>query len=147
MLVSVTRLRVRSIRYLPVFMWKNFLTSRQIIRSAGFSGGKLLIDAHRTFWTLTTWETEQHMKAFRGSGSHVRVMPRLPKWCDEASYTHWVTAEAGVPTWPEAYTHLVSEGRLSRVAHPSANHQARQFAKPRLSPLIGTGLKPARRKH
>jgi hypothetical protein len=143
MLASVTRLRVRSVRYVLAFVWKTFLTQRQVVRAPGFLGGRLLIDAGRTFWTLTVWESERAMKAFRGSGPHSQVMPQLVEWCDEASYAHWVPTEASVPTWPEAYEHLVGEGHLSRVAHPSRGHDAGLFAKPRLNPLIGQELKPA----
>ncbi len=84
------------------------------------------------------------MKAFRGSGPHAKVMPRLVEWCDEASYAHWTPSGDVVPFWQEAYDHLKGEGRMSRVAHPSPSHDARQFAKPRLTPLIGLDLKPAR---
>lgn len=143
MVASVTRLRVRFVRYLPAFMWKTFLAQRQVMRTPGFLGGRLLIDTGRTFWTLTLWESEQAMKAFRGSGAHARVMPRLLEWCDEASYAHWAPASDAVPTWPEAYEHLATEGRLSRVAHPSPDHEARHFARPRLKPLIGQDLKAA----
>ena len=80
------------------------------------------------------------MKAFRGSGAHAAVMPRLLKWCDEASYAHWEAAPAEVPGWPEAYEHLLKDGRLSRVENPSEDHEARRFAPPRLSPLIGQNL-------
>jgi len=82
------------------------------------------------------------MKAFRGTAPHAKVMPRLVEWCVEASYAHWVPTGTSVPSWPEAYEHLVAEGRLSRVAHPSPAHDARQFAKPRLRPLIALDLKP-----
>ena len=83
------------------------------------------------------------MKAFRGSGPHAKAMPLLVNWCDEAAYAHWTQNSAAVPAWPDAYEHLVNEGRLSRVAHPSPSHEARQFPKPRLKPLIGFELKPA----
>ena|SRR5437879_4977056 len=143
MFASVTRLRVRFVRYLPGFVWKTFLAQRQIMRASGFFGGKLLVDTRRTFWTLTVWESEQAMKAFRGSGAHARVMPRLVEWCDEAAYAHWVSTNDTLPDWPEAYEHLVNEGRLSRVARPSPDHDARHFAPPRLKPLIGLDLEPA----
>ena len=143
MLASVTRVRVRSVRYLPSFVWDTFLSQRQALRASGFLGGRLLLDAHRTFWTLTEWESERAMKAFRGTAPHAKVMPRLVEWCDEASYAHWIPIGASVPSWPEAYEHLVAAGRLSRVAHPSPAHDARQFAKPRLRPLIGLDLNPA----
>lgn len=145
MLASVTRLRVRAFAYLPAFLWMTFRSQRQVSRAEGFAGGKLLVDFHRTYWTLTVWESERAIKQFRGSGAHGEVMPKLATWCDEASYAHWTIADAEVPSWPEAYTHLVSEGHLSRVEHPSPDHAARRFPQPRLKPLIGQNLKPAAR--
>lgn len=59
MLVSVTRLRVRSFLNLPAFLWMTFLAQRQTVRAPGFIGGRLLIDYQRTFWTLTVWENEK----------------------------------------------------------------------------------------
>jgi hypothetical protein len=95
-----------------------------------------------TFWTLTVWESEQALRGFRGSGAHARVMARLPEWCNEAAYGHWVQTGDSTPTWGEAHERLVAEGRLSRVAHPTENHFARRFAEPRLKPLIGFDMKP-----
>jgi hypothetical protein len=83
------------------------------------------------------------MKAFRGSGAHAQAMPKLAEWCDEASYAHWVAVDGSIPDWPEAYQRLVSEGKLSRVSHPSPDHKARRFPNPRLHPSIGKNLKPA----
>jgi hypothetical protein len=144
-IVSVTRLRVRSLRYLPAFLWNTFFADRQVARSDGFLGGRLLVDRRHTYWTLTLWKSEQAMKAFRGSGAHAKVMPKLAEWCDEAAYMHWSTESVVVPSWKEAYERLVSEGRLSRVNHPSPDHEARKFAEPRLSPPIGKEMRPARR--
>ena len=146
MIASVTRLRVQSFAYLPAFLWMTFRSQRQVCRAAGFAGGRLLIDSNRTFWTLTVWEDEHAMRQFRGSGAHAQVMPRLVQWCDEAAYTHWTVAESVVPEWGDAYQHLVNNGRLSRVAHPSADHETRRFPQPRLQPLIGQNMKPAARK-
>jgi heme-degrading monooxygenase HmoA len=145
MLASVTRLRVRLPRYLPAFLWYTFLTRRQLIRATGFRGGRLLLDAKRTFWTLTLWNTERDMKAYRGSNAHAKVMPRLAEWCDEAAYAHWTQNDDFVPSWQSAFEHLEKEGRLSKVAHPSLDHKARRFPFPRLSPLIGADIKPRTR--
>jgi hypothetical protein len=144
MVASVTRLRVRSAFLLPIFLWKTFRAQRQVVRASGFVGGRLLVDVKRTYWTMTVWENEKAMKAFRGSGAHAAVMPKLVDWCDEAAYTHWDAFNEAVPEWPEAYDRLVKQGRLSRVALPSPDHEARRFPAPRLSPLIGQELKPAR---
>lgn len=142
MFASVTRLRVRSAIILPAFLWSTFSTQRQVVRAPGFFGGRLLVDTHRTYWTLTVWENERAVKAFRGSGAHARVMPRLSRWCDEGAYAHWEIVGNAIPTWPEAYEQLVNGGKLSRVDQPSAEHVARIFPRPRLKPLIGNDLKP-----
>jgi hypothetical protein len=141
MLSSVTRLRVRSIRFLPAFLWYTFQTQHQVERAPGFVGGRLLVDTKNTYWTLTVWESEKAMKAFRGAGAHARVMSRLPKWCDEAAYAHWSPQDDTIPEWTEAHQRLVAEGRLSRVDHPAPSHTDRQFPSPRLSPLIGGDIK------
>lgn len=146
MVVSVTRLRVRTNWDLPEFIWYTFCSQGQVVRANGFRGGRLLVDAHRTFWTMTAWADERAMKAFRGSGAHARVMPKLFNWCDEAAYTHWLAADEKLPEWPEAHERLQSEGRLSRVAQPSPDHNAKRFAKPRLRPLIGNDLRPRKTK-
>jgi hypothetical protein len=142
MLASVTRLRVRSFLNVPAFLWMTFLVQRQTARAPGFLGGRLLIDDLHTYWTLTVWEDEKSMKAFRGSGPHALVMPKLAEWCDEAAYAHWVSDRL-ISSWPEAYDRLLSAGRLSHVARPSQDHESRRFRKPRLQPLIGLNLKPA----
>src|SRR5258708_24664271 len=122
MIASVIRLRVRSAFYIIAFLWINLRSKRQVVRTSGFRGGKLLIDAKRTYWTLTVWEDERAMKSFRGSGAHAAVMPKLVEWCDEASYAHWSSANEGLPDLPEAYQGLVKGGRLAHVAHPSVDH-------------------------
>lgn len=142
MVVSVTRLRVRRWRHIPGFMWYTFASQRQVVRAAGFSGGRLLIDARRTFWTLTAWEDERAMKSFRGTGAHAQVMPRLFQWCDEAAYAHWTVPDGKIPDWLQAYEQLSREDRLSRVAHPSNDYLERRFSKPRLQPLVGNKLGP-----
>ncbi len=145
MLLSVTRLRVRLAWHMPAFLWQTFRSTRQVARAPGFLGGRLLVDKHRTFWTLTAWDDERAMKAFRGSGAHSQVMPRLFRWCDEAAYAHWTPAEEKIADWPEAYERMTHEGRLSRVAHPSADHDAKRFASPRLKPLIGREIDPPKK--
>jgi hypothetical protein len=142
MFVSVTRLRIRSFWYFLPFLWMTLRSQRQVTRASGFLGGRLLMDAKRTFWTLTTWDDERSMKAFRGAGPHGKAMRRLAQWCDEASYAHWTTASAAIPDWPEAYEQLVSLGHLSRVEHPSPDHEARHFPKPRIGARRSNLLKP-----
>ena len=142
MIISATRLRVRSALLLVPFVFRTFRAQRQVVRAPGFVGGRLLIDRRRTFWTLTVWESEKAMRDYRGSGAHKDVMPRLADWCDEASVVHWTTEDTEIPSWSEAAERMRRDGRPSRVGHPSADHEALRFPDPRLEPMIGQELRP-----
>jgi hypothetical protein len=142
-LISVTRLRVRSIRYLLQFFWQALASTRQAERAPGFLGGRIMREAGNTFWTVTAWNDLAAMKAYRDAGAHRGAMPRLLDWCDEASVVHWDQESSQLPDWPEAYRRMVSEGRLSKVKQPSQAHIAKQIPQPRLNGDEGKKLKPA----
>ena len=125
--ISVTRLRVKSIFFLLPFIRANEASVKEIKKSKGFLKGKELIDKKLTFWTITIWENEESMKEFRSSTSHRIAMQHLPKWCDEASYHHWVQEETEFPTWDNISEKLYSEGRLSKVRNPSKAQVENQF--------------------
>jgi hypothetical protein len=129
-LISVTRLRVRSWRYLPQFTWQSLRSMRQAQRSTGFLGGKILRDANNTFWTMTLWNDEAAMSAFRIAGAHGKVMPNLLNWCDEATVAHWNQDGLEPPSWPQAYQRIVNQGRPSKVRHPSQAQRSNQIPAP-----------------
>jgi heme-degrading monooxygenase HmoA len=140
--ISVTRLRVRSLRYLLQFVWQALKTARQAERAPGFLKGRLARDAKNVFWTVTAWETETAMKAYRDSGAHKGAMPKLLDWCDEASIAHWQQEDRELPNWQEAHRHMVVEGRMSKVRYPSAAQAAKQITAPTISGNSGRALKP-----
>ncbi len=142
-LISVTRLRVRSIRYLLQFVWQALASGRQAERAPGFLGGRIVREARNTFWTVTAWNDIAAMKAFRDVGVHRGVMPKLLDWCDEASVVHWDQESSQLPDWPEAYRRMVSEGRPSKVNRPSQAQIAKQIAEPRLHGDEGKKLTPS----
>jgi hypothetical protein len=129
--ISITRLRIRSIFYLPQFVWHTLKSRRQAQRSSGFLGGRLMPDRGNTFWTVTAWKDEAAMRAYRGSNAHMKAMPRLLDWCDEASVAHWEQPGAELPDWAEAHRHMVAGGRMSKVNHPSAAQLAKKIAEPK----------------
>jgi hypothetical protein len=133
--VSVTRLRVRSWRYLPAFLIQSFRALRQAKRADGNLGASVLRDANLAFWTRTVWSGEAVMRAFMRSGAHRQVMLLLPKWCDEAALVHWVQDGPDRPSWLEAHRRLRQQGRRSRVDHPSEAHRRFDIPAPRLSSL------------
>jgi hypothetical protein len=118
-LISVTRLRVRSFIYLPQFFWGTFKSIRQVERSSGFLGGRLLVNGKNVFWTMTVWKDQAAMNAYRTGGAHSKAMPKLLKWCSEAAVVHWNQESPEIPDWQEAQLHMEKEGRLSKVNHPS----------------------------
>lgn len=123
--MSLTRLRLRSPRFVPGFIWYAVGSRRQMRRAPGFLEGRLLADRHLAFWTLTAWSDEAAMKRWRNAGEHGKSMGRLKHWCDEAGVARWELAEGTLlPDWPVCHRQLVTAGRLTPVLHPSAAQQA-----------------------
>jgi Domain of unknown function (DUF3291) len=131
--VSVTRLRVRSWRYLPAFLIQSLRALQQAKRADGNLAAAVLRDANLAFWTRTMWTGEAAMRSFMRSGAHRNVMPRLTKWCDGAAVAHWVQDGPEPPTWQEAHRRLRQQGRRSRVDHPTEAHRRFDIPAPRTS--------------
>ena len=125
--ISVTRLRVRSVFTLPKFMLANEASVKELKRINGFLAGKELIDKHLTFWTLTMWKDENAMRLFRNSDPHRKAMQKLPFWCCEASYFHWIQEGEELPSWEVCSQKLLQEGKPTKVRKPSANQQNNSF--------------------
>ena len=128
--ISVTRLRLRSLRYLPPFLWHTLRSLLQAKRAPGNLSAKTRRAADGAFWTLTAWDAAAAMRAYRNSGAHKRAMPKLLEWCDEASIGHWEQEPAEPPDWREAHRRMVETGRLSKVNHPSARQKAGEMPAP-----------------
>lgn len=143
-IVSVTRLHVRSLLYLPRFFWRVLRISRQTRRSAGFLDGQLANEGVSAYWTLTVWDNGASMRSFRDSGAHARTMRNLLDWCDEASFVHWEEERPVLPPVDEAYQRLRQFGRVSKVLHPSPMHAKGQTAGS-APPRPGQRLRPVRR--
>jgi heme-degrading monooxygenase HmoA len=77
--VSITRLRLRSWRFVPGFLWHALLSGRQARSAPGNLAALTLRDANLTFWTCTVWQDEAAMRAFMTSGAHRDAMSRLPE--------------------------------------------------------------------
>jgi hypothetical protein len=128
--ISITRLRVRSWRFLPPFALRTLMIARQSARAEGNLAVALLRDKRNTFWTGTSWSSEEAMKAFMHAGPHGPAMRQLLNWCDEAALVRWMQAGAELPSWEEAHRRIQAEGRPSKVNHPSPVHTAHVFPAP-----------------
>ena len=130
MLVSVTRLRLRSARYLLPFIVYSLRSMSQAKRSPGNIAADARRDKHGGYWTRSVWRDAESMRAFMTSGPHKQAMPRLLDWCDEAALVHWEQESDGLPGWQEAHTRLVAEGRRSKVRYPSPAHESLDYPPP-----------------
>ena len=143
-LISLTRLRLASPRYLPGFVWYALRSSSQARRSPGFLGMRLLADRRLVFWTATAWDDLSSMKTYRSAGAHKVAMRYLAEWCDEASVTRWVGPVDSMSDWRAAHARMVAEGEASHVRRPSPAQATRRWAQPRTRPPIVLAV-PGRR--
>ena len=138
--VSVTRLHLRSRRFLIPFAIYTLRSALQAKRSAGFRGGRIGNDADGGNWTITAWTSEADMRSFRNAGVHAVAMRKLLDWCDEASFTHYLSDDGDPPSAGAAYQRL-SAGKTSKVNHPSAARAAGRTVS-ELMPRFGLNLRP-----
>lgn len=116
---------------MPAFALHAMRSSAQVRRAPGFITGSLLADRERTFWTMTLWRDQADMRLYMTGGAHLKAMPRLGGWCDEASVVHWRQTSDIAPDWPEADRRMRNDGRPSRVRHPGAAHRDLAYRAPR----------------
>jgi hypothetical protein len=121
-LASVTRLRLRSLRFSPLLFWRAFRSLRQARSTGGCAAADARTIRGRVFWTRSVWRDRQATRAFMTGGAHAAAMRRLPHWCDEAAVVHWEQASSELPCWSEAEARMRTAGRTSRVLHPSPAH-------------------------
>lgn len=141
--ISITRLRLRSVRFLPLFAVHAIRAFSQTRKAAGFRDGSALTDRQWTFWTMTSWDDQDSMRRYMMSGSHKTAMPYLTTWCDEASVVHWDQANDDLPSWSDAGQRMRESGRASKVRFPSPTHASLDFRPPRVT---GAGpIRPAPR--
>ena len=129
-IVSVTRLRLRSFRFLISLYWATRKLRRALEKTPGFLKGKLLAERNQTFWTMSLWNDLDSMVAFRNSKVHRAIMPNAARWCNEASVVHWETESDKLPDWDEAHRRMSEFGKPSPVKFPSSDYKARRYKKP-----------------
>lgn len=120
--VSITRLRLRSPLFLPLFIRHAIPSSQQSATAPGNVLTQTRNQGLTTFWTFTIWQDEAAMRHYMVSGAHRKAMPTLSQMCDEASTVHWVQDNYELPSWEEIRRRMVANGRVYPLQYPSANH-------------------------
>lgn len=123
-IVSVTRLHLRSWRFLPGFVWYTRRSMRQAKRTQGNLGVIVRKTKGPAFWTLAMWRDNQAIRAFVPASPHKEAMQKLPYWCDEAAFADWEQDTDEWPSWETATHRLAATGRLVSVLHPSEQQKA-----------------------
>lgn len=144
-LVSVTRLHLKSPMYVPAWLWHTAQSTWQIINTPGFVGGELVVDKYGGAWTLTMWKNEVAMHNYRNSGAHRQVMPFIQKWCDEAAVVHWEQADGNLPDMAQAMSYMVENGRFTRLSQPSSRHREQKIPAPSSVATPGLPLSPRKK--
>jgi hypothetical protein len=139
--ISVTRLRPRAVRFLPIIAFHTLRSRRQLKSAQGFIGGYLGSGPKLALWTVTVWTDETSMRTYRNTAEHLKAMPQLIRFCDEASVVHWSSRDAAIPP-PADIAERMSGGRTSKLRHPSAAHAAGDPWPDRNIPFKGPHLKP-----
>lgn len=104
MVVSITRLRLKSIFAWPAFAWWTFRVQRQAHRAPGvlFVGTRSLGGGF--YATMTAWNDETSLDRFQSSGAHGAVIRRASKLVDYLQSTRF-EAET-LPEWEHALRRL-----------------------------------------
>jgi hypothetical protein len=141
-ITSITRLRIRHWRFLPAFALHTLRSRNQILKAEGFLGGYLAGGPRRASWTVTVWEDLDSMRAYRRTGAHLKAMPKLVDWCDEASVAT-IPNSTSTPLPPEEAAILLrSDGRISKVKNPAPHQAAGNLWPDNIPPRIGMHLRP-----
>jgi hypothetical protein len=117
-------------------------SQRQLRRSDGFIAGYTAMGPKFTFWTVTVWRDRDAMAAFRRSGRHLKAMPKLLNWCDEAAVATLSETGDSPPEPAEAAQRLLQDGRISKVRHPSLAHARGELWPDRVLPRRGSTILP-----
>jgi hypothetical protein len=126
--VVATRFTVRRARDLPRFLSGSMAAGRQARRSAGFVSGRLRVEPRSgVFWTLTAWESGRDMVAFRDSGVHAVLVPKLAAWAGEAVFGVWNSADRALPGWGEVSRRVAEHPNFAPLDYPAPAQRGRRF--------------------
>lgn len=122
--VVVTRTVMARPKHLAPFAWQSLRVGFQARRSPGYVAGAMRISRGWVFWTLTVWRDGRAMAAFRSSGVHGQVMPRLAGWASEGAFAAWRIPDEQLPSWAQAQDELHRHPSFTALDAPGVAHRA-----------------------
>ncbi|PLT32817.1 DUF3291 domain-containing protein [Bacillus sp. V5-8f] len=104
MFISVTRMRLKGKRKLPIFIWHTMKSISQSRRAEGLLYSSFHKEGWDTYLTLTIWENQNNINEYRNEGSHFKAMKISRKIADKLELIHWEGDHQ--PTWEECKERL-----------------------------------------
>ncbi|ELS33890.1 MULTISPECIES: hypothetical protein [Pseudanabaena] len=134
--LSVTRLKLKSFRYLLSFLFYTDQILREIRASEGYLQGKLMATHNLSMWTMTLWTSEESARNFYLSGSHQLAMEKISEWTSEAVHINHPTNWDQLPPWTDVTQLLANQGHFVPLTNPSENHLKRFITQPSLKFIL-----------
>lgn len=126
-LAVATRTVIRR-RHRVRFLWGSLRAAFQARRSPGYLGGALRVARGPVFWTLTLWQDGAAMNAFRASGVHGELIPKMAGWASQACTTAWKVERD--PSWDETFERMAGSARWIELDSPDRWHLENRMESP-----------------
>ena len=110
MLISITAVRLRKLRYFFPLTWKALGITLQTRQSKGFLKMKNTGFGH-LHYVITSWESEEDMINFMRAGAHGKAMKDIATLASEMYSVHYEADE--FPSWKEAKERVLA-GKMIR---------------------------------
>jgi len=112
--VLASELRLRSLRQVPAFFRASMTILKQTKQAPGAVGVSLrAAPLRRTFWTLSSWESQQAIGAFVAAEPHRTVMKAMRPHMAGTVFTTWTAPADRTPDWPEADRRIDQQRRAA----------------------------------
>lgn len=109
--VLASRLELRSLRDVPGFLRAAMAVRQQVLHAPGALGVSLIAQPlAKTFWTLSSWQSQAALDTFTGAEPHRSTMARFRPRMREGTFVTWpVPPEDVTPTWPDAQARIAGQ--------------------------------------
>ena len=136
--IVVTRLRLKDPALLDEFFVDAVAAIEQAAKSEGNLGADALADANNAWWSVSAWQDRSLMQAFVDGQPHLGISARLDHYCDEATFVDWEQSSPDLPDWQTSWRHLIADGAVAELTHPSPANEPRDFPAPVEPPASGS---------
>jgi len=104
---SITGLKLKGIRFYPVFLWHAIRSMNQALSAEGVVSAKAR-KISGVYYTLSVWESREHMLHYLRSGAHKKAIKVFPKIAEGKVYGSYSNI---TPNWSDVPKILEQNGR------------------------------------